>query len=258
MQISTVYKNLAYAAYNREDFALATTYFENAADFTPNDPEPQEWLGRLYLEQGDLARSKDFWQNAVRLRPSERNRYFLAQAADMQRYGPSAVRAFAKGYDAYSTGDKSQALAYFDAAAQAAPQWVEAKRWLGRLQLELNQLAPALATWQQVAASSEATAGDRYFLRYSELGNQYGLDTAKSFLDGIAAFEGNKTAALALFQKSVQIAPQFAQAWYWLGRSAYDSKNYPLAVQAYGQAVALEPGNKEAQYWLEQARKKGQ
>lgn len=253
-QIALTQMNLGYAAYGLENYPEAISRFKGAAEFAANDASPQAWLGRIALEQGNVGAARDYYQKAVNLDPSEANRYFLNQVQAMTSFGHDAVRAFLKGYDTYQT-DKAQSLAYFSSAAEAAPQWLEASRWVGRLQIELNQPDQALSTWQGVSSLGVATGGDRYFLRYAQLGKEYGLDAAKAFLDGVNAYEINKTSAQVFFQKAVEAAPNFADAWYWLGRTAYEGRNFALAESAYSRVLQIQPDNKEAQYWLIQARK---
>jgi tetratricopeptide (TPR) repeat protein len=247
--------NLGYAAYRQENYEEAAVRFQNAAEFDVKSAAPLEWQGRIALEQGNVQAARGFYQRAVQLQPNETNRYFLSQTQTLQNYGPEATRAFLQAYDSYQAGNKEGALRGFVNASVAAPQWVEAKRWVGRLQLELNQPTQALSTWRQLAAAPGTTPGDRYFLRYAELGSQFGVTAAKAFMDGVNAFELNKAAALTFFQRATTTNPAFADAWYWLGRSAFETKNYAQAVDAYTRALQIQPNNKEAEYWLGQAKK---
>lgn len=253
---SLVQINLGYAAYQRGDYGEALVKYQNAAELNPRDSQPYEWLGRIYLEQGNSAQARENWRKALELKPSQANRYFLNLSQDATTYGQQAVRAFYTGYDAYTAGNRPAALQAFSQAVQAAPGWLEARRWQARLQLESGNASDSLATWQAIAASPQATASDRYQLKVAELSAKYGNEAATAYLQGVSNFEqGNKTAARALFQQAVAAQPQFSTAWYWLGRTAYDLKDYALAERAYGEVVRLEPTNAQAQYWLTQARK---
>lgn len=250
--------NLGYEAYNRGDIDRALGYFQSAADFLPGDPQPYEWIGRIDLELGRAEEARQAYQRANQIHPTPTNTYFLYRSQEVATYGRTAVRAFTTGYNAYQRGDKATALTQFQIAAQAAPNWLEAKRWVARTQLETGQVQAALATWQQIAASPRATASDQYFLRVAQLSAQYGVDAASAYLEGVQAYQaGNRAQAQARFQAATQANPQFADAWYWLGRTAYEGKNYALAVQAYGQVVALQPDNAQAKYWLNLARRAG-
>lgn len=255
-QASLVQLNLGYAAYQRGDFEVALGKFQTASDLTPDDPQPYEWMGRIHLESGNTLAAHQNWQKAVQLRPSATNRYFLELTRSSLNYGREAVSAFYLGYEAYSVGRRSEALGHFSRALQAAPSWLEARRWVGRIQLELGNAAEALRVWREIAASPQASDADRYQLRRAELAAQYGLKAADAYLQGIASHQqGDKAAARAFFEAAVQSAPRFASAWYWLGRTAYEQGDFAAAERAYSQVLALEPSNAQARYWLNQARK---
>ncbi len=258
-QAATVQVNLGYIAYVRSDYDLATDKFSNAIELNPKDSQPYQWLGRIYLEQGNATTAREYWQRAEALKPDAANRYFLNLSQDSTRYGTPAVHSFSLGYDAYTSGQKEAALQAFSTATQAAPGWLEAKRWVGRTQLELGQGQAAFATWQQIGQSPQATASDRYQLRVAELSSQFGMVAAQSYLQGVVQFQaGSRGQARESFKQAVVASPNFAAAWYWLGRSAYEGKDYAAAAEAYQQVLRLEPGNKEAAYWLAQTRKANQ
>ncbi|MDX2003655.1 MAG: tetratricopeptide repeat protein [Meiothermus sp.] len=254
-QIAQVQMNLGYAAYGQENLEAAAARFQSAAEFDPRSAAPLEWQGRIALEQGNVGAARAFYQRANQLQPGDTNRYFLNLTQNVQSYGREATRAFLEAYDTYQAGQREQALQGFAEAARAAPQWSEAQRWVGRLQLELNRPAQALTTWQQLAATAGSTASDRYFLRFAQLANQNGTPAARAFLDGVNAFDLNRAAALTFFQQATAASPNFAEAWYWLGRSAFETRNYGQAVDAYSRVLQLQPDNREAQYWLGQARR---
>jgi tetratricopeptide (TPR) repeat protein len=206
--------------------------------------------------QGNTAAAKEFYQQANLLEPTETNRYFLNQANNMQAYGQAAVGAFLAGYEKYQLGDKAGALSGFEQAIQQSPNWLEAWRWVGRIRLELDRPKEALTAWQQVALSPQVTAADRYFLRLAELSSKYGAPAAKTFFEGMGLYQaGKKPEAQARFLAATQANLQFVEAWYWLGRVAFEQNNFQLALTAFGEVLKLEPDNKDAQYWLIQAKR---
>jgi tetratricopeptide (TPR) repeat protein len=255
-QASLVQLNLGYAAYQRGDFETALAKFQAAGELTPDDPQPYQWMGRIHLESGNTLAARQNWQKAVQLQPNATNRYFLELSQSSLNYGREAVSAFYLGYEAYSLGRRSEALGHFNRALQAAPNWLEARRWVARVQLEQGNAAAALQQWREIAASGQASDADRYQLRRAELAAQYGLQAGDAYLQGVASYQlGDKAAARTLFESAVQSAPRFAGAWYWLGRVAYEQGDYPTAERAYSQVLILEPTNAQARYWLNQARK---
>lgn len=255
-QASLTQLNLGYAAYQRGDLEVALGKFQTAGDLTPDDSQPYEWMGRIHLESGNTLVARQNWQKAVQLKPNATNRYFLELSQSSLNYGREAVSAFYLGYEAYSMGRRPEALGHFNRALQAAPNWLEARRWAGRIQLEQGNSAEALRLWREIVASGQTSDADRYQLRRAELAAQYGLQASDAYLQGIASYQfGDKSAARGFFEAAVQSAPRFASAWYWLGRTAYEQGDFVSAEQAYSQVLVLEPGNPQARYWLNQARR---
>jgi tetratricopeptide (TPR) repeat protein len=254
--IGGVYLKQGYEAYSQQDLQRAENYFQQALEITPDDAKTHEALGKFYLDQGDSRTAFGYWQKAHSLAPNETNRYFLTQSRDMVAYGPQAVKAFSLGYQAYKEANLSVAFVQFDLAQQNAPAWLEAQRWFGRVALEVGQPEPALQAWQAVSASKQASNGDKYYLQLAQLGVRHTLPAARSYLAGIEAHSAGKADIARIhFSEATALTPSFAQAWYWLGRTAYEAKDFVAAVQAYGKVVELEPANAEARYWLEQAKK---
>lgn len=255
-QASLVQLNLGYAAYRRGDFEAALAKFQTASELTPDDPQPYRWMGRIHLESGNTLAARQSWQKAVQLQPNAANRYFLELSQSSLDYGREAVSAFYLGYEAYSLGRRPEALGHFNRALQAAPNWLEAKRWAGRIQLEQGNAAEALRLWREIVASPQASDADRYQLRRADLAAQYGLQAGDAYLQGVASYQlGDKAAARASFERALQSAPRFTEAWYWLGRVAYEQQDYATAERAYSQVLILEPTNAQARYWLGQVRK---
>jgi tetratricopeptide (TPR) repeat protein len=250
---------LGYIAYERNHLAHAKMYFKEAAQYAPQDDVPLQWLGRIALEEGHPHRAQTYWAEAEKLNPSPQNAYFLAQSQEIATHGATAVKAFEEGYQAYTSGHYHQALQDFQTALQNSPNWVEAERWVGRTALKLNNPQQALQAWEAVVASPQATPGDRYFLQLSQLAVRHGLEAAQAFLDGVGSYsQGNYTQALSSFQLAVQKASDFAEAWYWLGRTEYKLGQYQLAALAYHTVLQLQPNNANAQYWYQQALKQAQ
>ena len=254
-ELSEVYKNLGYLAYERGDLEEAIAWYQRALEAHPKDAEAAAWLGRIYLELGDPLAALPYWKLAFELDPNPRNRYFLEQTQKMAAYGPEAVSAFYKGYAAYERGDKETALVFFKRAADLAPDWVEPQRWLGRIYLELGMPAEAERYWEAVAKKTGA-ADAQYFLKLAREGKRYGLEAARAFFRGVAAYErGDLEAARAAFEEAVRKNPGYAKAWKWLGRVYYELGRFEEAARAYGKALELNPEDAQARYFYRLAKR---
>ena len=254
-ELAWVYRNLGYLAYERQAYDEAIAWYEKALKANPKDAEAAAWIGRIYLELGLPQKALPYWEKAAALDPSPRNRYFLEQTAKMAAFGREAVSAFYKGYAAYEKKDKDAALAFFKRAADLAPEWIEPRRWLGRIYLELGLPAEAERYWAEVARKTQAPDA-KFFLRLAREAKIYGLEAARAFYRGVAAYEdGELGAAEAAFEAAVRANPRYAKAWKWLGRVRYEAGRFKAAAQAYGRALELNPGDAQARYFYRLARR---
>ncbi len=255
-ELAEVYRNLGYLAYERRDFDAALAWYRRALKAKPDDALAAAWLGRIYLEEGDPKRALPYWERAAKLDPSPKNRYFLEQTRKMAAYGPEAVSAFYKGYAAYERGDKETALIFYKRAADLAPSWVEPRRWLGRIYLEVGLPAEAARYWEEVVRLEGRTPQNLYFLKLAREAARVGLEAAQAFYAGVAAYEkGDLAAAEAKFAAAVAANPDYARAWKWLGRVRYEAGRFAAAAEAYQKALALNPDDAQARYFYRLAKR---
>jgi Ca-activated chloride channel family protein len=154
---------------------------------------------------------------------------------------------------------------------EAEVHWRDAGYWLSWLLLPLawlslrrgwrvNWLALLLLSGGLVLPAQPARAGmlaDAFFSadqqgRWAFEQGRY-LEAAGHFSDpywqGLAAYQGaDFSVALASFQRLAAVAgPQQADAWLYVGNCQARLHQYPQALAAYSQALALQPGLTQAQ-----------
>ncbi|WP_135228433.1 tetratricopeptide repeat protein [Deinococcus fonticola] len=248
--------NLGYAAYTRGNPSQAAGLFANCLKIDPQNVLCNSWAARTALEAGEYARAQGYYEAALKLTPDNKTlRYFNDLAKKAGTYGPAATTAFSKAYDLLQKGDRNAALARFQEAAQAAPNFIEAWRESGRLALEAGNADAALTAYQGATKLPTASAADKYNLGLAQEGQQYGLNTVKTFRAAYARYAaGDKTAALGGFQQAAQQNPRYAKAWAWVGRVQYEARNYPAAAEAYAKAVELDPNDKSSAHFLKMAQ----
>lgn len=253
---AAVQYNLGYAAYTRNQPDQAGRFFAACLELDAQNADCATWAARTALEAGNYAQAQTLYARALTLRPGDRTlTYFGNLARDASRYGPAATRAFSRAYGDLEAGRRPQALAGFQEAAQAAPNFAEAWREAGRLALELGNAQAARAAYQGAVTLPGATASDRYNLALAQEGEQFGLKAVRDFRAAYASYSaGNRTAAEAGFQSVTGQNPNYAKAWAWLGRVRYEAKNFAGAAEAYGRAVQLDPSDKSSAYFLRLAQ----
>jgi len=246
---------LGFLSYQRGDVQAALNYFERSIVLDPNNEDALAWLGRIYMELGDGAKSAAFWQRAAAINPSPRNLYFAKQAEKMAAYGAEAVRAFYRGYAAWEHKDYPTAIANFETAVRLAPNWAEAHRWLARSYMEAGMPAKAVPHWQKLLKLTGPSPDIKHFLKLAREASGVGLTAADAFFKGVAAYDAGKIAEAENWFKKATIAdPEYVKAWRWLGRVYYETGRYDKAVEAYKKAVELDPEDATSRYFLRLAR----
>ena len=248
--------NLGYAAYTRGQSAQAAAYFKACLTLDPQSVPCATWAARTALESGDYALAQNLYTQALSLAPTDKTLNYFAQVArNASTYGPAATQAFSRAYASLDAGRRAEALAGFQEAARSAPNFPEAQREAGRLALEAGDTGAALSAYQALAALPGATDSDRYNLGLAQEGQQYGLRAVQTFRTAYGKYSaGDKAGAEAGFLQATTASANYGKAWAWLGRVRYEAKNYAGAAEAYGRAVALDPGDKTSAYFLKLAQ----
>lgn len=136
------------------------------------------------------------------------------------------------------------------------PDDVDAHRWLGRILLELGLPEQAASAWQTVVELSPGDAGAQYFLDLSRAQSRWGSEAANAFFNGVAAYEsGQMTQARNAFAQATARNTDYAEAWAWLGRVAFEQGNYEDAYNAYSRAATLQPGNTTYSWFRQESQR---
>ena len=253
---ATVQYNMGYAAYTRADLVSAPIFFQKCSLLQPDNSACVIWNARVALEGGSYADAARLYQQAAQLAPNDKTvGYFLQVSQNAGKYGPAATTAYSRAYEATDKNDKAGALALYQQATAAAPNFIEAWREQGRLALELGNLPSATAAYTAVSSLPGANAADKYNLGVVQEAQGVGLLATQAFRGAYVSYsKGDKAGADAGFQKATQLSPNYAKAWSWVGRLAYERKDYPAAAEAYGKAVSLNPEDKASAHFLKLAQ----
>jgi len=213
-----------------------------AMTLAPEALEPARFLAEAYSRSNWYGPAWNAWRDVIRRGGDV--------SADAEAQELIALVGHELGYGAYSRGDLSLALEYFETIADLAPADLNAHVWSGRILLELEQPAQAIPAWQRVLELDPDDARAAYFLELAREQAQWGPAAVTAFRDGVALYEqGRLTEAAERFARATTRNPSYAQAWSWLGRVAYEREQYRDAAMYYGRASDLEPGN-ETYAWF--------
>lgn len=218
----------------------------NAVELAPGHPEPLRFLAEAYSRANWPGPAVNTW-----------NQFIAAGGTLDDEARELYLRdANANAYSAYAQGNLELAAERYLAVTRAVPDDVEAHRWLGRILLEAGMPDQAAAAWQTVVDLDPSDAGAQYFLDLSRAQARWGVQAATAFYNGVAEYEaGNMTAARNAFAEATARNADYAEAWAWLGRVAFEQGNYEDAYNAYSRAANLQPNNTTYSWFRQEAQR---
>jgi tetratricopeptide (TPR) repeat protein len=174
---------------------------------------------------------------------NERHDFQIVSLEEAQRRGPSgreltpqekAVVVFNEGAEAAQMDDTPTARAKFEEAARLDPQLAAAQTALGSLAYEEKDWAKTVEYAERARAldAKDVKALRLLAAAYGQLGDKAKADAARAELakvdptagaadvynDGVREYNaGNTDAAKQLFDKALEVDPEFAKAHYMLG-----------------------------------------
>ena len=251
--------NEGLAAYNAGQKAAALDAFVRAADANPDFAEAATWAGRVALELGRPRVAKRFWQALLKRNPQDQTAaYYLTLTEAQTQWGAAAGRAFYAGQELYNRGEVKAAAEQFVAASEANPKYPAAASWAARSLQESGQAAKAVPYWERVVALNPDDAGAKYFLETARAQQAISGGAVQAFDKGVQAYQqADLKAAQSAFETATTAAPNYADAWGWLGRLAFEGGRYGEAEAAYGRALGLEPDNATYRFFAAEAKRLG-
>ncbi len=244
-------------AYESGRLEPALKAFQAAAEANPSFVDAAVWAGRTALELEEPELAVGYWERAVNLDPADsRSAWFLDYARLEAEWGVEAGRAYYGGLAAYEADDLEGARKLFVAATQAAPEFKEAFVWAARTTQELGAPDEAIAYWQVVLRLDRDDERARYFIANARRAIRYGPEAGGAFARGLAAYQaGDGPTAQAEFEAATEAAPEFLQAWAYLGQVAFQNRDYVRAGAAYRRAAALDPGDDDYAFFAGEAER---
>ena len=245
------------AAQQKGDLDLAEQKFRQAAELSPDAPEPHIALSVVAHERRDYAAAAAEAEAALAISPTNAQALFLrydacrllgdtakaAAAADALRQSGAAPAAaqevFRKGIDAYRAGDNDLAVEKFRQSIDLDPKFVNGYVMLGNVSLKQGDATQAAALAGK-ALEIEPENANALKVRYDALrllGDEAG---AKLALDALIAgdpewastelynhavelFNANEmVSAAAALERVVEAKPDDARAHFLLGMAKYN------------------------------------
>jgi tetratricopeptide (TPR) repeat protein len=269
------------AAQQKGDLELAETKFRQAAELSPEAPEPHIALSVVAHERGDYAGAAAEAEAALVISPANAQALFLrydayrllddaeksAAAANALRESGAAPAAaqevFRKGIDAYRAGDTELAVEKFRQSIDLDPKFVNGYVMLGNVSLKQGDATQAAALAGK-ALEIEPSNANALKVRYDalrQLGDEAG---ARQALDALIAgdpewastelynhavelFNANEmTGAAAALERVVEAKPEDARAHFLLGMAKYNIGETDDAKTHLNRFLELAPDDPDA------------
>jgi tetratricopeptide (TPR) repeat protein len=242
-----------YEAGNLEE-ALAE--FRLALTENPAYVNADVWAGRIELETGRPERAVPHWENVVAARPDDEGAaWFLGYAQTLARWGVEAGELYYRGLGAYEAGDLESAAVDFQAAAAANDTFVDAFVWAARSLQETDAPLEAIPYWERVLILDPSDERAEWYLTRARQAFEFGPVAGPAYYDALAHYQaGDPAEAERLLRVAVEANPDFAQAWGYLGRIAFQDGRYAEAEAAYGRAAAAAPDVEDYAFFEGEAR----
>lgn len=242
--------------YEAGDLEEALIEFRLALVENPDYVNAEVWAGRIELESSRPARAVEHWRKVVAARPDDEGAaWFLGYAQTLERWGVEAGELYYRGLSAYEAGDLEAATTDFRAAATANDSFVDAFVWAARSLQESDAPLEAIPYWERVLVLDPADERAAWYLTRARQALEFGPVAGPAYYDALAHYQaGDSSEAERLLGLAVEANPDFAQAWGYLGRIAFQDGRYAEAEDAYGRAAAAAPDDDDYAFFAAEAR----
>ena len=157
----------------------------------------------------------------------------------------------------YERGHRARAAGIHLDVLEAVPFARESRVWLGRIRLEQGRPADAIPYWEAALGQDPDDDRARYFLDLARDQARWGVAAEEAFRTGVQRYEdGEMDAAARAFERAIDANAEYAEAWAWRGRIAFERGAWLVAREHYARALELAPENDTYRYFRNEAQRR--
>lgn len=233
----------------RKLWAEAIEYAQKAVEIDPEFIEGHYYLALMYQYTDWYYREAEQWKKYLNL--IEKTDLTSPQVKQNLAYA-----YYRLGYNSYEKGDYEQCLIYFLNSIKEYPDLIDSNYWAARVFYETDDLENSLFYWKRVLELDPDYPKAQYFYDKVQACIQYGKEAYNWYEQGYNEYEKmNYGRAIDAYREAIRLNPRFADAYYWLARVYFETGDYNQAIRYYRQVLNLEPDNTRADYWLKESQR---
>jgi len=235
----------------RKLWAEAIDYAQKALGIDPNFIEAHYYLALIFQHTNWYYREAEEWN--IYLSLIERTDLTSASLQVKQNLAHAYYRL---GYTSYQKGDYEQSLIYFLNSIKEYPELIDSNYWAARVFYETGDLENSLLYWGRILDLDPNYPKAQYFYDKVQASIKYGKEAYNWYEQGYNYYESkNFNRAIEAYREAIRLNPRFADAYYWLARVYFETRDYNQAISYYREVLNLQPDNTKADYWLKESQR---
>ena len=230
--------------FRRKELMDLIAGYEKKLEETPGDFEKYNLIGNYYLELGQDAKARTYFERAMRIEPNYADGHYnmgvllesegqLAGAVERYRRAvqlqPGHVQAHNNlGNVLLSQGKREEALRHYRRVLQISPDFAEAHNNMGNVLQSNGETHEAMTHYRQALKIKPD-----YPEAHNNLGN-------------VLSSQGRFDSAVQHYRQALRLNPKFAEAHNNLGSALGNQSKLTEAVRSFRRAVEADPDYAEA------------
>lgn len=147
------------------------------------------------------------------------------------------------------------AIANLEKATELNPGLVDAYLLLGRIYYESDRTEEAEKAYAKAYELDPHSKEAQYFAQLAGKARIFGKSAYEAYTQGYQYFaQGNLREAEQYLKEAVRLNPGFKEAYYWLGRTLYEVGKLQEAEETWGKVLELDPFNSQARRFLDRTQ----
>jgi tetratricopeptide (TPR) repeat protein len=161
------------------------------------------------------------------------------------------------GVHFYQMGDELDKVeTQIKKAMEWDPELYDAYYWMGRIYMEKGKFEDAVKMYEKALKIKPDDKVTAWLIKDTRGRLENGDKAYESYSKGYEQYEkGNLDEALKLYKKAAEANPKFSDAHFWVARILQEQGKFKQSVAAWDTVLDLDPNNKRAQWFRNQAVK---